>query len=138
LVLEKFSQQFQRSGLVAALLDEDIENLTFLVDGPPHEHPFAVDPDNHLVEMPDAVGASASPADVGGDGWAELAGPAAHGFVADIDPALGQNLLNVAQAGRKAEVEPDRQPDRLVREPVALVGNGLHRLSHGGDELALD
>ena len=98
-----FLSKFQRRRLVAALLDKHGENFTFLVDGPPHEHPFAVDPDYHLVEVPHTVGASTDPADVGRYRWAKLVGPAAHGLIADIDPALGQHVLDVAQAGGEAE-----------------------------------
>ena len=51
LVPEQFPQQFQRGGLVPPLLHENVEDLTFLVDGPPHVHPDAIDMDHHLVEM---------------------------------------------------------------------------------------
>ena len=134
-VLEQFPEQFQRGGLVPALLDEHVENLTFLVDSPPHEHPLAVDPDHHLVEMPDIVGATTSTADVRSNGRTELVGPAAHRFIADIDPAFGEHVLDVAQAGGEAEVEPDRQPDCCNRESVAFIGNGFHRhsLAETGD-----
>ncbi len=79
LVLEQFPQQFQGCCFVAALLDEDVEDLALAVDGPPHVHAFAVDAHDHLVEMPHAVSASPGAPDVGGDGRAELVGPATHG-----------------------------------------------------------
>jgi hypothetical protein len=38
LAREKLPQQFQRGLLAAPLLDEDIEDRAFLVDGAPNEH----------------------------------------------------------------------------------------------------
>jgi hypothetical protein len=35
LLFEQFLQQFQRGGLIAAPLDQDIENFALAVDGPP-------------------------------------------------------------------------------------------------------
>ena len=142
LVLEQFPEQFERSSLVAAHLDQDVENFTFLVDGPPHEHPLTTDADHHFVEMPNAGGTSALAANVGGDRRAELVGPAANGLVADVDATFGEQILNVAQARGKTQIEPDGQSDRIGREPVALEGNGFHtcfsiRPSAGfGDKLA--
>ena len=51
LVPEQFPQQFQRGGLVPALLDQNVQNLALLVDGPPHVHPHTIDTDHHLIEM---------------------------------------------------------------------------------------
>lgn len=56
LVLELFHQKFQRLPLFPSLLDEDIEDLSFLVDGPPHEHSLAADLNDHLIQVPDAIG----------------------------------------------------------------------------------
>ena len=64
LSLEQFSQQFQRCLPVPSLLDQDIKDLAFLVDGPPHEHPIAANSDDHLVQMPDAISRSAPLSDV--------------------------------------------------------------------------
>lgn len=53
-------------------------------------------------------------------------------------------LLDVAQARCEAEIEPNCEPDRVRRKPVALEGKALHhRLSNrrtvgSGDKLALD
>lgn len=129
LVFEQFPEQFQRSRLVAALLDQDVENFTFLVDGAPHEHANSVDPHDHFVEMPNAGGTSALAANVGGDHRAELVGPAANGLVGDVDSAFGEHLLNIAQARGKTEIEPNCQADRVRWKAVTLEGNGFHSRS---------
>ena len=54
--LEQLAHQLQRSLLVAARLDQDIQRFTFAVNGPPQIHRFAIDRDEHLIEMPARVG----------------------------------------------------------------------------------
>ena len=41
-------------------------------------------------------------------------------LVADLDPALRQHLLDVAQAEGEAEIEPHGVADYVSREPVTL------------------
>ena len=43
LVLEQFPQQFQRSSLVAPLLDQHVQDLAFIIDCAPEEHVLAAD-----------------------------------------------------------------------------------------------
>ncbi len=126
LVLEKFSQQFQCGGLVPALLDQDIEDLAFLVDSPPHVHPYTVYPDHHFIEVPHAIGTSALAANVRCDRRPELVGPATDGFIGHIDPSFSEQILDVAQAQSEAIIEPDSEPDHVRREAMALEGNGFH------------
>ena len=54
LVSQKPTQQFQRSGFVPTLLDQDIENLALIIDGPPEPHLATADADEHFVQMPAA------------------------------------------------------------------------------------
>jgi len=49
------AQNLHRRLLVAPLLDEDLEDLALLVDGPPHEHAFALFAHHHLIEVPHEV-----------------------------------------------------------------------------------
>ena len=60
-----------------------------------------------------------------GEEPAELQSPAADGFIADLDPALGHELLNIAKAQRETEIEPHGMSDDVDREPVASIRNGL-------------
>lgn len=73
LFLQKFPSQCR--WLVAALLRQRIENIAFLIDGAPHEIASAIDLHDHFVEVPNAVGATATPANVCGDRRTELVGP---------------------------------------------------------------
>ena len=48
--------------------------------------------------------------------------------IADLDPALRHEVLDVAKAHGETEVQPDSPADDVRREPMAGVGYGLHRL----------
>jgi hypothetical protein len=50
LAFEKLAHQPQRRALVAAALDEHIEDLAFVIRGAPQIHPTTGDPNNHFVE----------------------------------------------------------------------------------------
>ena len=111
---------------MSSFLNEDVQDLTFLISGSPHEHTDAVDAHHHLVEMPNIVGTPMPAANVSGDGRAKLVGPAADRSVTDVDSAFGEHLLDVSQAHGETEIEPNRELDRFRRKPVALEENGFH------------
>ena len=52
LVFQQFPKQFESRALVATLLDQHVQDLAFVVHGPPEIHPLAADFHHHLVEMP--------------------------------------------------------------------------------------
>ena len=49
---EQLAHQPECRALVAAALNQHIENLTLVIDGAPQVHPLAGDADHHLVEVP--------------------------------------------------------------------------------------
>ena len=51
--------------------------------------------------------------------WPELQHPTPDRFVGDVHPALGQQILDVAEAEGEAKVQPYRMPDDFRRELVA-------------------
>jgi hypothetical protein len=96
--------------------------------------------------MPAARRRRPAPAQVGRDQWAELNHPAPDRLAADLDAALGEQLLDVPDAEREPEVELHRISDHVRREPVALERDPLHQSPaplraqepKAGDKLALD
>jgi hypothetical protein len=56
----------------------------------------------------DLARARAAPPQPPPDGRPELQHPAPDGFVGDVEPTLGEQLLDVSVAEREAQVEPDR------------------------------
>src|SRR5690606_34978613 len=133
-----------RCRLVAALLHENVENLAFLVDSPPHEHAFATDRDDHLVEMPHAIGSAAPASDVRRDRWSELVRPATNCLIGNVDSTLGEQVLDVPQAHREPKIEPHCVAYDLRRKAMTLERDELHssllrqEKSQSGDALRLD
>ena len=126
LVLEQFPEQFQRSFLVPAFLDKDIENLALPIDRPPHIHPLAREADDHLVEMPHAIGPVTPLPNVGGDGGSELVAPASDSLVGYVDAAFRDQIFDISQAHRETVIEPDGLPDNVGMKAMTLERKGLH------------
>jgi hypothetical protein len=55
----------------------------------------------------------------------ELPGPTTDGFVRDVDPALGQKLLDQPQAERETKVQPDGVGNDVWRIAMTLVADRL-------------
>ena len=68
----------------------------------------------------------ASLADLGGEHWAKPVPPEPDGLMADVDPALGQQILDVAQRERISHVHHHDQTDN-VRRTVEIS----ERVAHG-------
>src|SRR5216683_6425247 len=56
----------------------------------------------------------------------ELQHPSTDGLIADLQPALGQQVFDIPIAQSETQIKPDRPPDHIGREAVASVRNRLH------------
>lgn len=109
---------------VPPVLQQLVDDLTVLVDGPPEVTVLALDPDEDLVhEDGVAVAAVPAPQSMGVTG-SELVAPEPDRLVSDEDPSPGQEVLDVPMAQIEAVVEPDCVLDDLRRKPVPPVGTG--------------
>jgi hypothetical protein len=126
LPLQQFPEQLKRGRLVPPRLDQHIEDLAFAVDRPPHVHAAPCDRDHHLIEMPPIMRHRPSAPEVLRDRRPEFQYPSSDGLVADVKPALRQQVLDIAIAQCEAKVEPNRVPDDIWREAVAGVGDCPH------------
>jgi hypothetical protein len=77
LVAQQFPEELQGSRLVAALLDQHVQNLAFIVDGAPELHAPAADLYHDLNQMSARGGRRSAAAQGRRDGKSELVGPAA-------------------------------------------------------------
>ena len=66
-----------------------------MVDGSPQKHPFAGDPNHHLVEVPAIARPRTAPAQSSRDHRSECQNPTPDGFVRDVELSLGQEFLDV-------------------------------------------
>src|SRR6516165_476554 len=97
---------------------------------PNHDRTLGVllgpDRDHHLVKMPAVARPRATPAQPSRDRGTELQHPTPHRFIGDVEPAFGQQLLDIAVAKGEAKVEPNRVLDDLGREAMATVAERGH------------
>ena len=108
--LEQLAHQPQGRPSVASALNQHIENRALVIDGTPQIHSLAGDPHHHLVQMPAIAGPRATLAQPSRDHGTELQYPAPHRFVGNVEPSLGQQVLDIAVAQGEAEIiDPGRR-----------------------------
>jgi hypothetical protein len=96
--LSSFYYQLLSGFGVASALEEDVQNLAFIIDGAPQPIALPLDDHHHLIEGPVIAGPRAGPPQIGGDDSSKLREPAAEGLLGDVQAALGAHLLDIAEA----------------------------------------
>ena len=96
---------------VAAALDQHIEHVPMLINGPPKIMQFAPDADKHLVQKPFVAGLRPPPLERLGIGSPEAQAPLADGLVADHDASRCEDQLDFTQTQAEAVIQPDRLVD---------------------------
>ena len=119
--LECFLHEAERRLLVALPRDVALEDLAFVIDGPPQLVLLAVHLHDQFVEVPLPVLEPAHPTDplaanVAGEERTEPVPPVAHGLMGNVDTSLEQQVLDVAERQRVLHIEHHRQADDLGRE----------------------
>jgi hypothetical protein len=61
-----------------------------------------------------------------GDHRPELQHPTPHRFIGEVEPTLGEQLLDVSVAQGEAEIEPDRVLYDLGREAMTAIAEQSH------------
>ena len=115
--------------LVATLLHKDVQNFALIIDRPPQIHPPPADLHDRLVQMPPTRRSITAPTQIGGDQRPKLDHPAPDRLAADLDPALGHQLFDIADAQREPEIPAHRPDDHRRWEPVALERYQTHPAS---------
>src|SRR5271156_5476301 len=95
-------EKLQRRSLVPPRGDYGFQNLAFVIDSPPEIAELAVDLHEHLIQMPAPLRIAAHMrypllSNLGGEHRPKPIPPKPDCFVADVDPALGQKIFDVAQ-----------------------------------------
>ena len=106
---------------IAPALDQDVEDISVLVDRTPQIVLLAANADEHLVHVPLVAGLWPSPLQHIGEDLAEAQTPLADALVADDDPARRQDQLNITQAQTEAVIQPHGMLDNLGREAKATI-----------------
>src|SRR5271166_3612064 len=113
-------EKLQRRSLVPLRRDHRFQYLAFVIDRPPEIAELAVDLHKDLVQMPTPLGEAAHVrypplSDLGGEHRAKPVPPKSDSLMADVDPPLGQQILDVAQRQRVPDVHHHDQTDHFWR-----------------------
>jgi hypothetical protein len=128
--LQGFLEEFQCGLLFARLRHEALELFAFVVDGAPEIVLLTVDLHKDLVEVPLPKARPHALDAAFPDLWSkhgpEPVPPEPHRLVADIDVALVQQILDVAERQREPDEHHYRQADdfRARLEVVERAGSG--------------
>src|SRR5208337_2814807 len=106
------------------------QNLALSVDGAPQVNHAPIDFQIDLVKMPDRMRFGTALSQFRCNDRSEMIHPPPDGLVRDHNPALGEQVFDVAEAEREPEVQPNRLVNDLRREPVARVADFLHPLGY--------
>ena len=133
-ILQAFQQPSEEAlgGVgIAPVLNKDVEHNAVLIHGTPKVVLHALDPDEHLVEVPLVPWPRPAAAQAIGKALAEFPAPSPHGLIGDNNTSLSQKQLNIAQAEAEHMIQPDSMADDLGGEAMAVVrvGWGLHAAS---------
>ena len=120
MALQRLLHEGQRRRFVPFLGDVALKDLAFVIDGAPQVHHLAIHFDVHLVEVPFPMPKAVHPvhplaSNICGEHRTETVPPVPHGLVAEVNPALEEQVLNVPQRQRKPNVHHDHQADHLGR-----------------------
>ena len=83
---------------ISALLNEDVEHNAVLIHAAPKIVLHALDPDEHLVQVPLVPGPWPSAAQAAGKAPAELLAPAPNSLIGDHNATFSQEQLDIPQA----------------------------------------
>src|SRR5205823_9638873 len=111
---------------VPAGLDQTVKNLALSVDSSPQIHPLSANRDEHLVQMPLSMWARPARAEVSRNRRTKPHRPLADRFVADLDAAFCQQILNIPEAQSEPKIQPHSALDDVMRKPVTAVADSAH------------
>jgi hypothetical protein len=118
-LLEQFAHEPRGCPVVAPPLHQQIKNFTLVVDRSPEPELSAADQHRHLVQVPLRGRSMTSAAKFPGEQRAELQHLSSDRLVGEVQPALGEQILDIAEAQGEAKVQPHRVSDDVRGELVA-------------------
>jgi hypothetical protein len=136
-ILQAFQQPSEETRCgpgISPGLNEDVEHDTVLVHRAPKIMLDALDPNEHLIEMPLVTGPRTTAAQAVGKAFAKFLAPTSNGLIGDDNVPLSQQQLNISKAESEQMVQPNGMADDLGRETVAVVRvwRGFHAGSLAG------
>ena len=123
-------EKLQRCPAIPVFCGKDLKHLTLVINSPPQILGRSVDPDKHLIQVPSPLRIgpmmNAPLPDLRSELRTESVPPETHGFVADIDAPLEQQIFDLSQRQRIPDVHHHREANDLGRT-VEITERNLHR-----------
>jgi hypothetical protein len=95
-----------RSRAIAPCLDQDVQNLTVLINCSPQVGNPSVDPNEYLVDMPAPAYSTSVLPQPSGVRTSELATPQPDRFITDDYASRGQQFFNIPERQREPIIKP--------------------------------
>jgi hypothetical protein len=130
LTLQESSKESLRRTPVPAGLDEEVDQVTVLVDGAPQILALPVDRDEDFVKEPRVAEATLSSLQPPGVIGAELPAPLPNGLVRHDDASFGQQILDIPEAQTVSVVQPHGVADDVSRKAMPQIAGSTS--SHPG------
>ena len=127
---QQLTEEADHSLPIATPVNNDVEDLSVLVNCPVQILHFAVDFDEDLVHMPRVSWSWAMSAELAGILMPKLQTPIADRFIADNDPSLRQDRFDITVTQIKIEVEPNRIGNDFLGIAMTLVGRLMMGICH--------
>jgi hypothetical protein len=110
---------------IAPWLEEDIDHVTVLVDGPPEILLATLDVHEEFVQVPRVAQASLPAPEDPGVRRTEPPTPLPNRLVGHGDAPLGEEIFGISEAQTETVVEPDGVTDDFWRKSVSVVAGGM-------------
>jgi hypothetical protein len=127
---EQLAEEFLGRCLIAMTLDQDVEDIPFLVNGAPEIVTLAMDREKDLIKMPLIAGSSTTAPELMRILLAELPAPLADGLIGYGNPTGQEQLFDIPIAEAEPKVEPHAMANDLNRKAVMFISVGRSRGVH--------
>ena len=125
--LEQLAKEPRGGVAIPTGLEQDVDDLAILVDGPPEVLTPAANGHEEFVQMPRVTDWPRATPDAPYVGHTKDLAPLPNGLVRHGDAALGKQVFDVAETEGETVVEPDGVADNRGREPVAWIAHHIVR-----------
>ena len=105
-------------------LHKDVQHHPVLVHCAPEIMQHAIDPNEHLVEVPCVPGPGSPPPEPSGEVRTKLPAPVSDALVGDEHAALGQDQLDIPQTEAEYVIQLGGVADDLGREAMPRIRGG--------------
>ena len=107
--------------LIATRLQQNVDDITVLVNGTPKILLLTVNPDEQFVQIPSVPETTLlfleTPSKVG----SEFPAPLPDGFIGNNNPAFGEEIFDITEAQAETVIDPDGVADDFRWKTVSVV-----------------